>query len=236
MFPIPYSMIIVYWSDFSCPYCYIAETSLEKAVDELGISDICRLVFKSFRLNPMAKKVPEHQIFESYAKRMGVEGATMQMVRIESMAASLGLDFHYGTAWNSNTFDAHRLAKYAYSIGRRQGDALVKRFYDAFFRDNLVLADHEVLLKLCEECGLDSAECSGVLSTDLFADDVLKDEAEAHSYGINAVPFFIVNGKYGIPGAVGVDEFKRILTSALNEEESDASEGSVCGPDGCRRS
>ena len=209
-------MIITYWSDFSCPFCYIAEARLKRAMSEMGIADLCRLDFKAFRLNPMAKIVPEHPIFDSYSKRFGYDSAKMQIERIEEMAAGEGLEFHYGTAWNSNTLDAHRLTKLAYSKGREFGDRFADRLYDAFFRDNKVLADHEVLLSVADDMGLD------------------RSEAEAHSYGITAVPFFIVNGKYGIPGAVDIEDFKRILRAALDEEDASVSEGSVCGPDGCR--
>ena len=48
-------MIIQYWSDFSCPFCYIAEARLIRAAEEMGIRDQCRLDFRSFRLNPTAK-------------------------------------------------------------------------------------------------------------------------------------------------------------------------------------
>lgn len=70
-------MIIQYWSDFSCPFCYIAEARLIRAAEEMGIRDQCRLDFRSFRLNPAAKKVPSHPIFDSYAKRFGHDMATM---------------------------------------------------------------------------------------------------------------------------------------------------------------
>ncbi|MDE6022568.1 MAG: DsbA family protein, partial [Muribaculaceae bacterium] len=29
-------MNLTIWSDFACPYCYIGETRLEKAIEELG--------------------------------------------------------------------------------------------------------------------------------------------------------------------------------------------------------
>lgn len=228
-------MIITYWSDFSCPYCYIAEARLKRVLEEMGASDRVRLDFRSFRLNPQAKRNPDHQILLSYSKRMGEQGARMQIDRIEAMAVGEGLDFHYGTAWNSNTFDAHRLVKAAYAIGRRTGDALVDRLYEAFFSENLVLADHEVLVGAAEEAGMDPQRARAVLEGDEFSDDVLEDEAVAHGYGVQAVPFFVIGGRYGIPGCVDASDFRRILEAAFREEEAEMTEGSVCGPDGCRR-
>ena len=228
-------MIIEYWSDFSCPFCYIAEARIKRAMREMGIEDQCRMDFRSFRLNPMAKQVPSHPIFDSYAKRYGPESAGMQIERIEEMAAGEGLEFHYGTAWNSNTMDAHRLVKHAYAtMGKASGDAFADRLYEAFFRENRVLADRSVLLSIAEEMGMDADDAGEVLDSDRYRDLVLADEAVAHSFGVTAVPFFAVNRRYGIPGAVDIDDFKRILRAALDEEDADISEGSACGPDGCR--
>ena len=32
-------MKITYWSDYACPYCYIGEARLEKAIEELGLKE-----------------------------------------------------------------------------------------------------------------------------------------------------------------------------------------------------
>lgn len=226
-------MIIQYWSDFSCPFCYIAEARLMKALDNLGITEQCRLDFRSFRLNPAAKKVPSHPIFDSYAKRYGPDMAAMQIERIESMAAGEGLEFHYGTALNSNTMDAHRLVKHIKSKDRKKADELIHCLYNAFFRDNRVLADHEVLKDIATGIGIDAAEVDSVLNGRDYRSDVEADENVAHRYGVTAVPFFLVNGKYGIHGAVDVSEFEQVLKRAIDEEDAMDMTGSVCGPDGC---
>ena len=226
-------MIIQDWSDFSCPFCYIAEARLMKALDNLGINEQCRLDFRSFRLNPAAKKVPSHPIFDSYAKRYGPDMAAMQIERIESMAAGEGLEFHYGTALNSNTMDAHRLVKHIKSKDRKKADELIHCLYNAFFRDNRVLADHEVLKDIATGIGIDAAEVDSVLNGRDYRSDVEADENVAHRYGVTAVPFFLVNGKYGIHGAVDVSEFEQVLKKAIDEEDAMDMTGSVCGPDGC---
>lgn len=226
-------MIIQYWSDFSCPFCYIAEARLMKALDNLGITEQCRLDFRSFRLNPAAKKVPSHPIFDSYAKRYGPDMAAMQIERIESMAAGEGLEFHYGTALNSNTMDAHRLVKHIKSKDRKKADELIHCLYNAFFRDNRILADHEVLKNIATGIGIDAAEVDSVLNGKDYRSDVEADENVAHRYGVTAVPFFLVNGKYGIHGAVDVSEFEQVLKKAIDEEDAMDMTGSVCGPDGC---
>lgn len=228
-------MIIKYWSDYACPFCYIAAARMKRALKEMGLENECRLDFKAFRLNPHAKKVPRRCVLESYAANYGmtIQQAQMQIDRINAMGASEGLDFHYDTALNSNTLDSLRLTKLAQSKGRAFGDKFIDRFYKAYFSDNLILADPEVMRRLSNEVGMTDEEIDSVLNTDLYEKEVLAEEREAHMMGINAVPFFVINGKYGIPGAIDIDDMKRILQKAYNEEEAEIVEGKTCGPDGC---
>ena len=229
-------MIIKYWSDFGCPFCYIAEVRMKKALSELGIEKETRIEFLAFELNPNARKVPVRNVIEGYARYYGmsIEQASRRVASIEAMGEAEGLVFKYGTARNSNTFDALRLTKLAQSKGYAFGNDFVTRMYKAYFEDNLVMADHEVLKKIAADAGMDMAEVEELLNGDRFAEEVRKDESDAHRLGINAVPFFVINDKYGIPGAVDIRDMKRVLMKAYSEEESEPIEaGMVCGPDGC---
>ncbi|MBO7409776.1 MAG: DsbA family oxidoreductase [Candidatus Methanomethylophilaceae archaeon] len=229
-------MRIFYWSDFGCPFCYIAEVRMKKALAELGIENETRIDFRAFELNPNARKVPVRNVVEGFARHYGcsIEQAQMQVDRIEAMGRGEGLIFRYGSARNSNTFDALRLTKLAQSKGYKFGSEFVERMYKAYFEDNLVMADHDVLRKIAADAGMDSKEVDDLLIGDMYADEVRRDEFEAHQLGIDAVPFFVINDKYGIPGAVDIRDMKRVLMKAYSEEESEPIEpGMVCGPDGC---
>jgi protein disulfide-isomerase len=48
------------------------------------------------------------------------------------------------------------------------------------------------------EFGLDARE---LFDTDQYAEEVREDERLAASLGIHGVPFFVLNGRYGIEGA-----------------------------------
>ena len=236
LYALPQPMIIKYWSDFGCPFCYIAAVRIKKALSELGIEDETRIDFRAFELNPNARKVPVRNVVQGFARHYGIseEAAAAQVERISAMGRGEGLVFNYGTAMNSNTFDALRLTKLAQLRGNAFGNEFVERMYKAFFEDNLVMADHEVLKKIASEAGLDMDEVNALLEGDRFADEVRRDENDAHCMGIGAVPFFVINDKYGIPGAVDIKDMKRVLMKAYSEEESEPIEaGMVCGPDGC---
>jgi predicted DsbA family dithiol-disulfide isomerase len=98
------------------------------------------------------------------------------------------------------------------------------------------MSDHATLVRLAVEAGLDEAEATEVLSSDQYADEVRADEAQAHSLGINGVPFFVFDRRLAVSGA----QSPQILLSALHQAwaEHEAApetfaEGAVCGPDGC---
>lgn len=224
-------MKVQYWSDYACPYCYIGETRLQKAIEELGIGDLVELEMRAYELNPSAPKEVTGDTLHRFAAKYGLtlEQAGEKIEEIASLGREEGLDFRYATALGSNTFDAHRLTKFAHSKGNTAIEGLL---FKAYFSDNLVLADHDVLLAVAEEAGLDRDEAAKVLASDAFASEVIADEQAAHTIGVQGVPFFIFDGKTAVPGALPTEYFKKILTDTLDAELA-AAEGASCGPDGC---
>lgn len=76
------------------------------------------------------------------------------------------------------------------------------------------------------------------LAEQTFAAAVRADESQARAYGIQGVPFFVVDGAHGVSGAQPADVLVRVLDEAwtaghrLTMVTSDGT-GEVCGPDGC---
>jgi predicted DsbA family dithiol-disulfide isomerase len=84
------------------------------------------------------------------------------------------------------------------------------------------------------EEGLDEAEVKSLLSSDQYAVEVRLDEREAGNYGVTGVPFFVLAGRYAIPGAVPTEEMKKLLQKAFAEQAQTATPaGMHCGPEGC---
>jgi predicted DsbA family dithiol-disulfide isomerase len=89
--------------------------------------------------------------------------------------------------------------------------------------------------------GLDPDEARVVLAGDRYADAVRADEAQARAYGISGVPFFVVDGRYGISGAQPAEAFSQVLERAWADTHpaievvagATGADGAVCGPDGC---
>ncbi|MBR1422999.1 MAG: DsbA family oxidoreductase [Ruminococcus sp.] len=227
-------MKITYWSDYACPYCYIGEVRVKKALAELGID--CELEMKAFQLDPTAGVHAESDTVTRFAKKYGLseENAAAQIDHISQLGREEGIDFKYATTLFTNTMDAHRLTKLAQSKSNLIADKLSERLYDAYFTKNLELADKVLLAEIAADCGLEKSEVDEVLSSDKYEDEVLLDEREAARYGIHAVPYFVINGRYAISGAQPREVIKPALVKIQSEEQAEQpSEGAHCGPDGC---
>ena len=231
-------MKIMYWSDYACPYCYIGETHLKKAIGNLNLGDQVDIEMLAFELDPSASKTYTGAMVDRFAKKYGLSlaGAQERIDGISQMGHEAGLDFRYAETRYTNTFDAHRLTKLAQQKDAALADRLEERFYRAYFTESLELADYAVLKRIALEEGMDEKEVDEVLNSDKYADGVRLDEREAQRYGVHAVPYFVIGNKYAIPGAMPVEAMERVLKNVLDEEAKaaqDSMTGMSCGPDGC---
>jgi len=212
------------WSDFSCPFCYVGKTRFEIALNEFEHKDQIEMIYKAYQLSPNAPLTMKGSTVEAYAKGhgMSVEKAKERFKMIIENGKTVGLDFHYDNIQMTNTFDAHRVAKYANTKGKEP--EVTTRFMKAYFTDGLNLADKDTLLKLATEVGLNKKEVKEVLDTDLFSDLVKEQIAESRTVGVQGVPFFVIDRKYAISGAQPLDYFKRSLDYIWAEHEKNAIE------------
>ena len=78
-----------------------------------------------------------------------------------------------------------------------------------------------MLLKIASDADLDENDVKDVLNCVLYNIKVEEDEDFALSAGIHAVPFYLFDNKYSIPGALSYDDFKKVLTQIISENEVD---------------
>lgn len=214
-------MEIIYWSDYACPYCYIGETRLKKAIKLLGMENDIVLEMKAFQLNPDAPQQSSQDIVSIIAHKYGwpLEFAKKQVEKITLTGIEEGLKFNYAGTISTNTMDAHRLTKYVASKGHRKlTEQIIDLIFNASFSKNLPLTDHQVLMQVAMKVGLTQKETEKVLNSDDFCREVILDQQEAIKYSVNAVPFFLI-GKYELPGAVSVNNFIDIIQEVILEEK-----------------
>ena len=231
---------IMYWSDFICPYCYIAEQRMKNLMKELNIFDKFEFKLLSFELDPNAPKQRKLNIVENFAKKyyISIDEARSTVNHINELGKAEGIDFKYDTCLGGNTFKAHRLVKYVESKRNYENtEKIIHILYDAYFTKNLLISDDKVLIELGMKVGLTKEEIEKLLSSEQFSKEVREDEENGYSKGIHGVPYFIINGTQVINGAASKSVMKETLLNVLkkeNEEKKESHpEGVVCDETGC---
>ena len=89
-----------------------------------------------------------------------------------------------------------------------------ERFFRAYFTEGRALGDAETLVQLVSEIDIDVEEARAVLNSDGYADEVRADEQRAKAFGIQGVPFFAIDEKYGVSGAQPPEVLERVWTES----------------------
>jgi len=213
------------WSDVACPWCYIGKRRLETALDTFGQdadAPEVSIEYHSFELMPdMPADYPgTHDAF--LAARMGwspeqVQASNRQMAQL---GAPLGLDYRTDLIRMTNTVKAHQLLHYARAQGKQV--EMKERLLKAYFTDGRHVGDVSELADLAAEIGLDRADVMRSLDADEYRDAVEADKELAARYGIRGVPFFVVDGRYGLSGAQEPATFLQALTKAVSDRKDAA--------------
>jgi predicted DsbA family dithiol-disulfide isomerase len=232
-------MKVEIWSDVMCPFCYIGKRRFEDALQQFEHKDEVEIEWKSFQLNPNMVTNPTTNINQYLADAKGwtLDYARQMNNHVTEMAAEVGLTYHMDTAVVANSFNAHQFTHLAKK--HSLGDAAEEALFKAYFTDGKNVDDIEILAELGTAIGLDADEIKKSIAANTYADAVKHDIAEAQYLGIQGVPFFVMNGKYGVSGAQAVPVFSQTIEKAFsewNDEQKrpklDVIEGPVCGPDG----
>jgi predicted DsbA family dithiol-disulfide isomerase len=199
------------WSDLVCPFCHLGRRHLELALEEFEHADEIGVVWHSFELDRGALPVDDAPPLERLAERYGttVDQVRAQHELMAQDAASVGLDFQWERLVGGSSYDAHRLLHLARSLGRER--EVTDRVMRAWYSEGAALGDHETLVRLATEAGLDEGTVRALLATDDFGIDVRTDEALAAQIGVSSVPTFVLDQKYGVTGAQPVDVMLRAI-------------------------
>jgi predicted DsbA family dithiol-disulfide isomerase len=189
------------WSDVVCPWCYIGKRRFENALAQFEHRDEVEVRYRSFELDPSAPAQIDGPPAERLASKYGisVEEAAASQAQLTAMAAAEGLEYHLDRTRGGNTFDAHRLLQLA--VDRGVQPEVKERLMRGYFTDSEAVGDHEALVKLAAEAGLDADEARATLQSDAYADAVREDETLATRIGIQGVPFFVLGRRFGVSGA-----------------------------------
>ncbi len=226
------------WSDIMCPFCYIGKRKFEKALAQFEHKDDVEIIWHSFQLDPGIEYAPDRNLYDYLAERKGQSRDWSVKVhgQMTETAKQVGLEYNFDKAVVANSFDAHRLIQMAKQEGK--GDAAEEQLFKAYFTDGKNMSEPEVLAQIGAEIGMDAGAVRQMLQSEAYKEEVGHDITAAEALGINGVPFFVLDNKYGVSGAQAPETFLGALAQAWTEGRpamttlGDA-DSAACGPDGC---
>ena len=220
------SMKVEIWSDVVCPWCYIGKKKFEDAVALLaaeGTQLDLEISFRPFQLDPNAPVGGSAPVRDAYAKKFGGHDKADKIINhVTSVAADAGITFHMERAVRANTLQAHRLMYLALrDHGAKAQRDMKQALLEAYFTDGKNVGDDEVLIEAAMRAGITRSEVEAWLATIDGDAEVRRDIMEAGDLGITAVPTFVIDGKWAIPGAQDVEVFQRALVR-MSQRAADA--------------
>jgi predicted DsbA family dithiol-disulfide isomerase len=210
-------VIVEVWSDVVCPWCYIGKRRFEAAAarlaDDPEFDHELDVVYRPFQLDPNAPPGTTMPAVEAYARKFGgLERAAGIIDHVTNIAAAEKLEFHLDRALRANTRDAHRTLWYAGQSGLPGAQvALKERLLAAYFTDGSNIADPDLLATEAARAGLDRDDVLRLLEGDEGIAEVADSLAFAAAAGITAVPTYVLDGRWSIPGAQDPDVFVQVL-------------------------
>ena len=207
------------WSDVQCPWCYIGKRKFEAGAAAFG-GDV-EVEYHSFELSPDTPVDFDGTPVDYLSKRKGLPVAQVEKMleHVTGVAASVGLQYDFDSVHQTNTIKAHELLHYAKAHGRQL--EMKERLLKAYFVEGAHVGRIEDLADLAAEVGLDRADTVRALTENEFLADVKADVALANEYGIQGVPFFVIDGKYGVSGAQDAAAFTQILEQVKAERDEE---------------
>ncbi len=185
------------WSDFVCPWCFLASTSLEKLEGEQKIE----IVWRSYELRPKGSPpMPEEFRQRIEAGRPQFDAMALERYGIKMVHGPLGVDSR----------DAHIGMKYAEEQG--MGKAYHDAMFRAYWQEGRAIDRQDVLLDVAESVGLEREAFAAALETPSYLHLVLADITEAQAMGLQGVPAMIFASKYLVSGAQPYEVLNKVVS------------------------
>jgi predicted DsbA family dithiol-disulfide isomerase len=203
------------WSDIACPWCYIGKRKFEDAAARFDGE--VEVEYHSFELSPDTPVDFEGDEVDFLAthKGMPAEQVRGMLDQVTGIAAEVGLAYDFGSLHHTNTVKAHQLLHFAKARGLQL--EMTERLLAAYFVEGRHVGRVADLADLAVEVGLDHDEVVAALESDRYLSDVRADQQQAQAFGITGVPFFVLEGKYGISGAQAPEAFLGALQQVQGE-------------------
>ena len=226
------------WSDIRCPFCYVGKKKFEKALAQFPHAEEIEVTWHSFQLDPNLVTQPDTNPYDYFSKAKGIPVIQAKAMHEHAKNAGKepGIDFNFDESKVANSFRGHLLIQLAKK--KNLANEMEEALFEAQFISGKNIDDEAVLLETGKSVGLTEVEIKNALASDEMAHAVAQDGLMARQLGINAVPFFVFNDKYGVSGAQQPEHFLEVLNKSFEEFSAGdkglqiISQGESCDTDG----
>lgn len=205
-------------SDLVCPWCWVGLRRLKGAMELVPDLEV-EILFRPFELDPT---IPAGGTdYKTYMKsRFGSDQSRDRANQMRDALIQYGkeedipFDFEKITR-RPNSFDAHRLVRWAQ--GQNAGLDAKEGLFDAYFSKGLDIGDHEVLVTVAAQIGLDPNIVSDLLASDADVETTRNEQELFRQMGISGVPTFIAHRQIAVQGAESSEKLARFLKTAADQ-------------------
>ena len=211
------------FSDVVCPWCYIGKRRFDRAAANLitaGFNLNLEVNYRPFQLDPTAPLDAPTPVRDAYAKKFGTtERADEILSHVTTIAATEGINFRMDFAIRANTSRAHRLIALAQTT-ELDHTKLKESLMIAYFCEGRDISDIDTLIDIASTFGLDKVPVSEMFNSKLGSQQLDADLLRATELGVTAVPTYVFNEQWSVPGAQDTETFERVLKKLSQQETS----------------
>ncbi|KAA5543541.1 DsbA family oxidoreductase [Adhaeribacter rhizoryzae] len=216
-------------SDINCPWCYLGEARLAKAINQTQDKYNFEVQFKPYELNPFAPQEGENKK-DYFIRNYGSESLSRldessRHLKEAGQTEDIIFDFEKSTTVH-NTFNGHRLiwlaGKYDVQV------PVAKALFRANFTNGENVNDPAVLTQIGLEHNIPAEVLNDFFAGEEGKAEVKALEQQAQQSGISGVPAFIINDRYLISGAQPTETFVNVLQQIAPVYGKIVADGATC--------
>ncbi|KAI0707418.1 thioredoxin-like protein [Earliella scabrosa] len=205
------SLVVI--SDVVCPWCYIGQRELQKAIQDVSDCSLkIKVEHRPFLLQPSMSEDLAIEKQKWYEEKFGKDKYEQIQSMVSSRAKEVGIEINF-EGWVCQTIRAHRLSRKAFELGGQElQEKFLEAIFYAYFTKGRNISDFDTLAELAEEVGvLSKDQAVEFLKSPELQEEVEQMAVDARKKGVTGVPFTIINGRWAVSGGQSAEVYAQIF-------------------------
>lgn len=206
-------MKIEFWIDVTSPFCYIAFRNMQNVRAKMNKPAI-QISYRCYELDPtIPKKSNRVTLAEYYAHALdiSVKEAGRELQEIEKLGKKEKLQFDFNQTKVCNSSKSLQLIKQAEKENKTE--RLLEVLFHSYFTLGKDISDVDTLLFLAGKAGLNIEVSKSILQQNSLKKQVEEDHLLGEQYGLEAIPFLVINQEIAFTGIQSEDIILEAISS-----------------------